>query len=97
MGTSVSTAAFERFSQFSPNLEVRRDQPFKTRMQAGHSMSARPKLATEATTLVAKELRELHKLAQDRRAASLALLRRRISRVASTTPQAAAHLSLPTS
>ena len=82
---------------FPPNLEVRRELPFKTGMQAGHSMSARPRLATEATTLVAKELRELHKLAQDRRAASFALLRRRISRVASTTPQAAARLSLPTS
>jgi hypothetical protein len=82
---------------FPPNLEVRRDLPFQTRMQTGHSTSARPRLATEATMLVAKELRELHKLAQDRRAASLALLRRRISPVASTTPQVAARLSLPTS
>ena len=82
---------------FPPNMEARRHLPFKARMQAGHSMSARPKLATEATTLVAKELRELRKLAQDRRAASLALLCRRTSRVASTTPKAAARLSLPTS
>ena len=56
-------------------------------------MFVRPQFAIvhNATASLANELRELRKLAKDRRAASL---RRGVKSAASTVPSAATHLSL---
>ena len=51
----------------------------------------------KVTAFLARELRELRKLAQDRRAASLAVLRRGLRQVVPTAPRATARLPLSAS